>query len=48
VIDLPQIILPSLLFHVVLSGLICAATWHALDIVLGLVKMVRTPRNNRS
>jgi hypothetical protein len=48
VIDLPQLSVPPLLFHIVLSGLICAATWHALDIVIGLVKMMRTPRNNRS
>jgi hypothetical protein len=48
VIDLPQITVPSLLFHVVLSGLICAATWHTLNIGSELVKMVRTPRKNRS
>jgi hypothetical protein len=44
--ELPQITVPELLFNVLVSGLVCAATWHAVDIIAGVLKSIRAPRSD--
>jgi hypothetical protein len=44
VLDLPQILLPAWAFNALISGLVCAATWHGLTILSLLWKSLRASK----